>query len=159
MCGSGGASIALLSVKHLPPDVRFKRVVFASAAVSVSRNLKPLTDHTEEGLYNYYSHKDYTLVGIIAGFLFTIKFDLGWPAAGRFGYRPGYPNWSLPIKQLGWQEEIKLDNSGSHLDCYDQKFFEKYFLPLFAGKLPQDDPVEWTPEVLSSYEQPDRALP
>lgn len=152
LCGSGGASIALLAAKSLqdePDKPVFKNVVFASAAVSTQRPLKPLTDISGH-LYNYYSYNDYILVGIIRSFFGTFKFELAWPAAGRFGYRDA-DNLSEKLMQLGWEstDSDKLKNRGRHLECYEEDYFEKFFLPLFCDKL--TIPKRWKPKILPSY--------
>jgi hypothetical protein len=166
LCGSGGASIAILacdtteSGTPMLKDQFFDKIIFACAAVSTSRSLKRTMECTQNGIYNYYSYNDMTLVGaigyaIFGNSAFGMTADVAWPAAGRFGYRRGYPNFEYIEKQLGWKQPPGksewLDNNGKHMDCYDPEFLKTFFLPLFDEDAPVPD--EWQKDIDAFYER------
>ena len=101
-----------------------------------------------------------TLVGaigyaIFGNSAFGMNADVAWPAAGRFGYRQGYPNFAYIGKQLGWKRPPGklewLDNNGKHMDCYDPEFLRTFFLPLFDDDAPIPD--EWQKDIDPFYER------
>lgn len=133
------------------PDDTFERIVFVSGAMSTTRSLVNTERCARDGIFNYYSSDDDTLVGVFCIFGFAVDFGVPWPAVGRFGYDAFNPNHSLVRAQLGWRDAIREDNDGRHLHAYERDFFGLYMVPVFDPNAML--PSEWRVEIEDSYRQ------
>ena len=64
VANSGGAGPAIFAVEMLPPDRSIDGLVFLSGAVSSTYDLRPALRRLRKGIYNFYSHRDWIVLGI-----------------------------------------------------------------------------------------------
>ena len=83
---SGGAGIALLALDALPQGRRVTAAYLLGAAVSPDHDLTPALEHTELGIWNFYSPKDLGFLAVGTSVFGTMD-RTHTPAAGATGFR------------------------------------------------------------------------
>ena len=87
---SGGCGVLLWALESLPPDRTVTSAVMLSAAVSPTYDVSHALQHTDVGIWNFYSPLD---VILLAGTMVGGNIDGSWmPGAGAVGY------WSSSVK-------------------------------------------------------------
>jgi hypothetical protein len=130
---SGGAGIVLFACEELPPDFVIERVVFIAPALSADADLSPILRRSRRGLFNYYSHMDFAVLGVGTSIFGTTDRKHA-PSAGLVGFvEPADPAYDGRIEQLAWEPDfVKLGNIGGHTGGFSTAFLKAYILPAFA---------------------------
>lgn len=139
VAGSAGTGIALFACEMLPKEIFFQRAVFISSAVSPQCDLEPVLSRTEDGLFSYYSEKDWYVLGIGTrehGCVDRICGD----AAGHIGF----VHLNDPrVREMAWTvDHRKYGNRGGHAGGFKPCFVHHFVVPLLDENS-ANDPPEW----------------
>lgn len=158
VCGSGGALLAVLAAeaecggRRILQGNVFQRVVFISAALSTDRSLEALGNISVEGVYNYYSYRDATLLGYLCNPRNRV-IDFAWPAAGRYGYRRNNSNNRFIAGQFAYfPDEYPTENNGAHMNGYRKEFFELLLKPVILYGTLTDGWLAGSESIAQGYE-------
>lgn len=114
---SGGGGVAVLATEALPDEVMLDRLILIAAAIAPDYDLDEAMVHCREGVINFYSEKDWFVLGIGTRTLGTIdrqKTD----AAGRIGFRDtdGSLRAQPGLTQIEWRPSWgAMGHGGGHV--------------------------------------------
>ena len=131
---SGGCGVLLWTLESLPTNCKVTSAVMLSAAVSPTYDVRQALQHTEAGIWNYYSPLD---VVLLVGTLVGGNIDGRWmPGAGAVGF------WSSSresvgdgprLHQIPFRPEMLLaGNLGGHWGPAKSPFSRDYIAPVLA---------------------------
>ena len=142
---SGGAAIAVWAAAALPTGTRIDGVVLLSAALSPRHTLDRPLRNSRRGIVNFYSSRDWVLLGtVLAG---TMDGDFA-NSAGRAGF--AIPDGNKPpapyerLFQIAWNEKMaETGHRGGHLTSGAADFVSTYVAPFVRR-------AEWSREFVTS---------
>jgi len=114
---SGGGGIAVLVAERLPEQVMLDRVVLIAAAVSPRYDLSRVLARCRRGLTNFYSQRDWLVLGAGTSVFGTIDRERT-SSAGRTGFlgADGEVVQTERLAQIGWRPEwLELGHVGGHI--------------------------------------------
>lgn len=131
---SGGCGVLLWTLESLPPDRTITSAVMLSAAVSPTYDVSEALQHTDVGLWNFYSPLD---VILLAGTVVGGNIDGRWmPGAGAVGFRSrsAKPQGDGPrVHQIPYSPKMLLvGNFGGHWGPAKSPFARDYIAPVLA---------------------------
>ena len=131
---SGGCGVLLWTLESLPTNRKVTSTVMLSAAVSPTYDVRRALQHTEAGIWNYYSPLD---VILLAGTLVGGNIDGRWmPGAGAVGfwsYSPESVGDGPRLHQIPFRPEMLLaGNLGGHWGPAKSPFARDYIAPVLA---------------------------
>jgi hypothetical protein len=134
---SGGGGLAALTAESLPDDVVLDRVVLIAAALSPCYDLSRVVSHTRRGVVNFYSPRDWLILGCGTRVFGTIDRQRT-SSAGRIGFRDaaGRVIQSSQLTQICWRPEwIKLGHCGGHVGWLSTPWAREILAPQLAPSL------------------------
>lgn len=136
---SGGVGLTCFALERTSPEFHADRLVFISGAISRDYDLVPILAHINRGLYNYYSNRDWLVLGRGTRKYGTMDRRCA-DAIGRIGLTPREGLW-----QLAWCRELReFGNRGGHGGGLTREFIRAYVVPLLDNDA-TNDPPDWTP--------------
>lgn len=134
---SGGGALAVLILEALPADHRVTSAILLGPALSVRYPLTTALQHTERGIWNFWSYLDVIFCG--AGTLLLGTIDGRWqPSSGMLSFRAP-TSLSAADRQL-YQQKLhqqpysprmaRTFNLGGHFGCVNRVFVETWIAPL-----------------------------
>jgi len=135
---SGGVPMAIFALEDLPDDVKIKRLVLLSGAISPHHDLTKALSHVEGEIVNYYSHGDWFVLK--RG---TTRFGTGdrvfEPSAGYAGFdrAAACPHGCDQLVQIEWRKEFrkKYGNGGGHAGSLPHRFIRECVVQWLAGNV------------------------
>jgi pimeloyl-ACP methyl ester carboxylesterase len=131
---SGGGGIAVMAAEKLPMDVRVTSIILLAAALSPDYDLGPALQHTQRGIFNYYSTHD--RIFLDAGTRVAGTIDRSHTsAAGSVGFNKPAGNGNRgdydKLHQIAWESEMAWSGHwGDHFGWTNPGFVRKYLAPL-----------------------------
>ncbi len=140
---SGGAGIALQAVENLPEDTPVEAVVLLAAAVSPERDLSQSLACTRQGIWNFYSRRDFMFLVLGTSLFGTIDRRHG-PSAGAVGFsepddlsQEAAELYAEKLHQIPYDPAMATDgNRGGHADCTSPQFVAQWIAPIITGQRP-----------------------
>ncbi|GMV97755.1 MAG: alpha/beta fold hydrolase [Phycisphaerae bacterium] len=114
---SGGGGLAVLVAEALPDDVQLDRIILIGAAISPDHDLTKAIAHCRRGLVNFYSERDWFMLGWGTSTFGTID-RKKTESAGRRGFLT--PEGALReepgLIQIAWNDRWSaLGHNGGHI--------------------------------------------
>lgn len=150
---SGGALVALLALEDLPEKESVDSVILLAPAVSPSYDLTPALRRVRLAIYNFYSERDWQMLGAGTSLFGTADRVFGH-SAGMEGFRHpvGVPElthrlYDLKLKQVAWTPQIaRYGADGSHVGWTTVKFAREYLRCIVRNEpLPEPGSAESHP--------------
>lgn len=138
---SGGGGIAVLALECLPAERPIELALLLAPALSPQYDLSTALQRTRGGIYNFYSHKDVTLLKVGTSVFGSIDRARG-EAAGAVGFvmppEAGPQTQALyrnALRQIGWTPRLlRFGADGSHVGWTSQRFARRYLAPLIVRR-------------------------
>jgi len=134
---SGGGGIAVLTAESLPEQVTLDRLILIAAAVSPRYDLSRVFAHTRQGVTNFYSERDWLILGYGTRVFGTIDREKT-SSAGRIGFRDAEGGLleSVQLTQIGWRPEwLELGHNGGHIGWLASAWAHDVLAPLIDASL------------------------
>ncbi len=139
IANSGGAGPALFAVESLPEDRSIDGLVLLSGAISNTYNLSTALRRLRKGLFNFYSHRDWLVLG------------LGTTLFGTCDRKPrmscGFVGFKQPtgladaapytkLHQVPWNPSLIDDcgHWGTHSFSSSEQYIRRHVAPWIAGE-------------------------
>jgi pimeloyl-ACP methyl ester carboxylesterase len=155
---SGGGAMAVWVAESLSDD-RLKGLLLINTSLSPDYDLTDALERTREGAVNFYSSRDWMMLGIGTTFYGTMDRQHS-ASAGLKGFEvpPRLPRAYEKLHQIGWTKEMaETGNWGSHLSSGTRKFVTRYVAPFVLSETWDKDFID---ELLSEDPFPkDAELP
>ena len=125
---SGGASVTLNGLAHLPPGVTVTRAVLLAAACSPAVDAAALVGRCDRGIDSFESRLDWP---VLAAFLTAFGTTDGKrrPAAGWSGFDAGGPGFRAHRWRPGWARSF---HHGGHFGAVNRVFAAEVLAPLIT---------------------------
>lgn len=135
---SGGGAMAVWIVEALPQGQRVDGVIMLAASLSPQYMLDIALSKSQRGIINFYSSRDWLLLGVGTTFVGTMDGE-HTSSAGRTGFeipeghmRPGLFD---RLFQIAWSSKMASSgNSGNHLSSGAEKYVAAYVAPFVLAK-------------------------
>ncbi|MFW6066020.1 MAG: hypothetical protein ACOC9S_04305 [Planctomycetota bacterium] len=130
---SGGGAMAVWTIEALPPGTRIEAAVLLSASLSPKYMLDTALERSRRGMVNFYSHRDWFLLGVGTTLTGTMDGE-HTSSAGRTGFEvPGMlsrPACYRKLYQVPWEEQMaETGHTGGHLTVSAARFIATYVAP------------------------------
>ena len=126
---SGGASVSLNGLAHLPPGITVTRCVLLAPACSPRTDAAALADRCERGMDSVGSRLDWAVLGGLLTVLGTTD-GRHAPAAGWAGFAAGGPGFRERRWRPGWARAFHY---GGHFGCVNRVFAAERLAPLLRS--------------------------
>jgi pimeloyl-ACP methyl ester carboxylesterase len=136
---SGGAYAAVLALEALPEDRRVTRAFLFGAPISPEYDLSVALSRTEQGIHNFYSTEDTTILKVATSLAGTM--DKSWgPSAGAVGFRTppdvdAATQWAYQTKlvQHPYTDDMRSSgHQGGHYGWAKRDFNIRWVAPLLT---------------------------
>ena len=138
VANSGGAGPAIFAVELLPLNRGIDGLVFLGGAVSSSYDLRPALRRLRKGIYNFYSHRDWIVLGI-GTCLFGTSDRKPHVSCGFVGFkRPAKlcdaENLYAKVHQDIWKPALldECNHWGTHGFSASTRYIRRYVAPWIA---------------------------
>ena len=145
VANSGGAGPAIFAVEMLPPNRGIDGLVFLGGAVSSTYDLRPALRRLHKGIYNFYSHRDWIVLGI-GTCLFGTSDRKPHVSCGFVGFkRPANlvdtENLYAKVHQDIWRPTLVDDCNhwGTHGFSASTEYIHRYVAPWIAREAGDTD--------------------
>ncbi|MGC9453512.1 MAG: hypothetical protein ACP5HU_01485 [Phycisphaerae bacterium] len=133
---SGGGAMAVWTIEALPAGSRVEGAVLLSASLSPTYPLDTALERSRRGIVNFYSHRDWFLLGIGTTITGTMDGE-HTSSAGRTGFIiPDYlarPACYRKLHQVPWNERMAdTGHTGGHLTISAARFIATYVAPFVS---------------------------
>ncbi|MFP4106049.1 MAG: alpha/beta fold hydrolase [Phycisphaerae bacterium] len=135
---SGGGGMALWVAEALPRGQEVDGIVLLAAAISPGYSLSEAQDHTAQGIVNFYSERDWVMLGAGTSVAGTID-GKHKSSAGRIGFDD--PTDTMQAKahedlyQIAWQDDMsQFGHFGGHFTAGTSAYITRYVAPLIRAK-------------------------
>ncbi len=142
VANSGGAGPAIFAVEMLPPDRAIDGLVFLGGAISSCYDLRPALRRLRNGIFNFYSRRDWIVLGI-GTTLFGTSDRKPHLSCGFVGFkRPEQladPEYLYArLYQVKWQPSLIDDcgHWGTHGFSASEEFVRRHVAPWIVNKQP-----------------------
>jgi pimeloyl-ACP methyl ester carboxylesterase len=138
---SGGGGLAVLAARALPPGIQVDRLVLVGAALAPDYDLAEVLPSSREGIVNFYSPRDWLVLGIGTEWFGTIDRRFT-QSAGRAGFlaEDGSLFASAEVWQIGWQPAWRtLGHSGGHAGWMSREWARVVLAPAIDPSLAPKD--------------------
>ena len=143
---SGGAAMAVWAAESLPPGENVDGVILIAASLSPQYMLDVALSKSRHGIVNFYSPKDWVLLGIGTTMAGTMDGE-HTSSAGKNGFevpeegaRPGVYR---KFFQISWTKEMSATGyTGSHLSSGATRFVARYIAPFVLADKWNNDLVK-----------------
>ena len=137
---SGGGGLAVLALEALPPGARVTSAVLLAAAVSPDHDLTRALNHTEVGIWNFYSRSDIGYLRLGTGVFGTID-RKRTSAAGAVGFKQPDPRTRKAatrayekLHSVAYKETMgSSGHGGGHTGWTDQQFVAEWLAPVILA--------------------------
>ncbi len=137
---SGGADVALMAAENLPVDVAIDGIILLAGAVSRDHNLTAAMEHTQRGIWNYYSTRDVGFL-MIGTTVFGTSDRRFRPSAGALGFKTppdlsprAAELYEHKLFQVPYSSDMsKTGHYGGHTGWARPKFVAKYLAPIVCA--------------------------
>ncbi len=140
LANSGGAGPAIFAVELLPLDRRIDGLVLLGGAISSTYDLREVLRRLDKGIFNFYSHRDWIVLGIGTS-LFGTSDRKPHIACGCVGFkRPATiadpENLYAKLHQVKWKPGLIDDcgHWGTHGFSASERYVRQYVAPWIAKK-------------------------
>lgn len=123
---SSGCGVVLDALKRLPPEVRVRRVILSSPAVSRGYDLAPALAHVDGSIVSFNSDKDDLVLGL-GTTLFGTTDAHHTAAAGRHGFRSSHSKLEQVSYAPAWRKQY--GHTGGHTRALSPKFAKAMLAP------------------------------
>jgi len=135
---SGGGAIAVWITEALPPGEKIDGIVMLAASLSPDYALDGAMAGVKRGIVNYYSSRDWFILGIGTIISGTMDGEHS-SSAGRVGFTVPHGKRARAYEklyQIPWQKEMALSGySGTHLTSGAREFVATYVAPLVLAPM------------------------
>ncbi len=138
VANSGGAGPAIFAVEMLPPDRGIDGLVFLGGAISSTYDLRPALRRLHKGIYNFYSPRDWIVLGI-GTCLFGTSDRKPQVSCGFVGFQPpaklcDTENLYAKVHQDIWRPALVDDCNhwGTHGFSASTQYIRRYVAPWIA---------------------------
>jgi hypothetical protein len=135
VANSGGAGPALFAVELLPLDRGIEGIVFLSGAISSRYDLRPALRRLRKGIFNFYSHRDWLVLGV-GTTLFGTSDRRPSVSCGYIGFQrpaniPGTDTLYDKLHQMAWTPELisECGHWGTHGCSTSEQYIRRYVAP------------------------------
>lgn len=137
---SGGGALAVMALEALPTSERVTSAILLAPALSPGYPLITALDHTERGIWSFWSPLDVIFCG--AGTLLLGTIDGKWMlSAGMIGFRTlkklddvTHSVYEQKLHQIPYSWRMLGDfNLGGHFGCVNRVFVEKWVAPVLES--------------------------
>jgi pimeloyl-ACP methyl ester carboxylesterase len=138
---SGGGGLAVLALEALPPGRKVNSATLLAAAISPDYDLTRALNHTEAGIWNFYSNFDVGYLTVGTSFFGTID-RRHTRAAGAVGFkprpatgsRPGAENAYARLHSVSYKSIMaEAGNRGSHAGWTNRRFVALWIAPVILA--------------------------
>lgn len=135
---SGGGGMALLVAEHLPDEIRLRHIVLVQPAVSRDYNLSTALSHCEGRIVNFYSPRDWLILGWGTTVFGTMD-RRRTVSAGKEGFLPSAAipdvNERHRLQQVAWTNDMAATGHvGHHLGILLCEWNRRYVAPWLADR-------------------------
>ena len=135
---SGGGAMAVWIAESLPPGQQVDGAIMIAAALSPGYMLDRALMNSRRGLINFYSARDWILLGVGTTVYGTMD-GQHTTSAGRVGFTlptaGGKPDEYDRLFQIAWQPKMAdTGNLGSHLTSGADEFVAEYIAPFVLNE-------------------------
>jgi pimeloyl-ACP methyl ester carboxylesterase len=143
---SGGGAMAAWVAESLPRNQQVDGVVMLAASLSPQYSLETALSRSRQGIVNFYSTKDWFILGVGTTFIGTMDGE-HTSSAGKTGFeRPASLMRPLTYErlfQISWTPQMaQSGNTGNHLSSGTSSFVAAYVAPLILA-------TEWNTQVMA----------
>ncbi len=135
---SGGGAIAVWITEALPPGEKIDGIVMLAASLSPDYALDGAMEGVRRGIVNYYSTRDWFILGIGTIISGTMDGEHS-SSAGRVGFVMPHGKRAKAYEklyQIPWQKDMALSGySGTHLTSGAREFVAAYVAPLVLAPM------------------------
>ena len=140
---SAGAGMALFVLENLPVHVQVESCVLLAAAISRKFNAARLSEHTRNGIWNFWSRGDLPTVGL-GTMIFGTMDRRHAASAGAFGFSAPQSNSGDSQDRIAAQRLHDVGysfrmagcwNFGGHFGCTNTAFVSRYVAPIVSGSV------------------------
>jgi len=136
---SGGGAMAAWIAEALPPGELLEGIIMLAPSLSPGYPLEEALGHTRRGIVNFYSERDWFILGVGTTLSGTMD-GQHTSSAGRVGFEA--PPFGLPAKiyasklfQVPWQPVMaETGNSGRHITSGARLFVTSYVAPFVLAE-------------------------
>lgn len=128
---SGGGGMAMLVADALAEDVQLDRIILIGAAISPDHDLTKAVGHCRRGVVNFYSERDWFMLGWGTSLFGTID-RKKTPSAGRVGFKlaEGELRKEPGLQQVAWDPKWdRLGHNGSHVGWLSRPWAQEILAP------------------------------
>lgn len=144
---SGGGAIAVWTAEAMEPNRTLKGILLVNVALSRDYPLWRALRHTEQGIVNFYSPRDWMLLGVGTTVYGTMDGQHA-VSAGMEGFRPPAGRCGVyeRLFEIGWSKEMtRTGHPGLHVTSAAKDFVARYLAPLVTTPL-------WSEEVVKDLQ-------
>ena len=160
---SGGAAMAIWIAEAMPPGEHVDGLVLLAAAISPEYMLDNALRRTRRGIVNFYSPKDYVLLGWGTR-IFGAMDREHKTSAGRVGFEVpkagGTPRAYTKLYQIAWSKQMAAKgHTGSHFSVSTRAFVGTYVAPFVLTTAWSPSMIPWLLEKARRTNPKDQAKP
>ena len=154
---SGGAAIAVWTAEALPPSEEIDGIIMLAGALSPQYMLDQALAGTRRGIINFYSARDWMLLGV-GTMIYGTMDGAHSESAGRVGFKlpdtDSRPRVYQKLFQIPWQRSMsEAGHVGLHLSSGAEEFVATYVAPFIIATGDWDEQLigyvtgalEWPP--------------
>jgi hypothetical protein len=144
---SGGGALAVWAMEALGDRHKIKGAVLVNVALSPEYPLLGALNHSEEGIVNFYSPRDWMLLGVGTTVYGTMD-GAHSVSAGMEGFSiaADAPKGYRRVYQVGWTKEMsKTGHSGLHMTSAASGFVAQYIAPILQAET-------WSQELIQAVQ-------
>ncbi|MBN1554732.1 MAG: hypothetical protein JXA11_08300 [Phycisphaerae bacterium] len=133
---SGGGAIAVWTAEVLDPDRKIKGILLVNVSLSRGYALHGALERCELGIVNFYSPRDWMLLGVGTTLYGTMDGQHSVSAGMEGFYVPEVPSEDYKrLFEIGWSKEMaRTGHSGMHMTSAAKDFVARYIAPLVTAK-------------------------